>query len=139
MNAYNAGIVIVASSGNDAKRKSIDYPARYPQTISVGATNQQRRVAKFSNRGSFIDIYAPGDKIISSWLRGNYNEMSGTSMATSHVSGAIALLLAQNPTLTPGEIKSLLRRSASTIRGRRLHSKAPGEVDALRLLREAKA
>jgi hypothetical protein len=139
MNAYNAGIVIVASSGNDAKRKSIDYPARYPQTISVGATNRQRRVAKFSNRGSFIDIYAPGDKIISSWLRGNYNEMSGTSMATSHVSGAIALLLAQNPTLTPGEIKSLLRRSASTIRGRRLHSKAPGEVDALRLLREAKA
>lgn len=137
MNAYNSGVTIVASSGNDAKRKAIDFPARYPQTIAVGATNRQRRVAPFSNRGSYIDIYAPGDKIVSSWLRGKYNEMSGTSMATSHVSGAIALLLAQKPGLSPNEIKSMLRRSAATIRGRRPRSKAPGEVDALRLLREA--
>ncbi|WP_018759361.1 S8 family peptidase [Paenibacillus terrigena] len=137
VNAYNAGVVIVASSGNDSKRKSVDYPARYPQTIAVGATNRLHRVAKFSNRGPYIDIYAPGDKIISSWLRGNYNEMSGTSMATSHVSGAIALLLAQKPGLSPSEIKALLRRSATTIRGLRSPKPAPGEVDALRLLREA--
>ena len=71
-NAYNSGIIIVASSGNDGKRKSIDYPARYPQTIAVGATNRLRRVAPFSNRGLHIDIYAPGDKILSSWLRGKY-------------------------------------------------------------------
>ncbi|MBW7456799.1 S8 family peptidase, partial [Paenibacillus sepulcri] len=93
-NAYNAGVIVVASSGNDGKRKSVDYPAKYPQTISVGATNRLRRIAPFSNRGIYIDIYAPGDKIMSSWLRGKYHEMSGTSMATSHVSGAIALLLA---------------------------------------------
>lgn len=138
INAYNAGVVIVASSGNDNRRKAIDYPARYPQTISVGATNRQRRVASFSNRGSYIDIYAPGDKIVSAWLRGNYNEMSGTSMATSHVTGAIALLLADNPGLTPSDIKTLLRKSATMIRGRRKHSKAPGEIDALRLLRDAR-
>ena len=97
--ANQAGVLIVASSGNDGKRRTADYPARYPQTISVGATDRSRRIPSFSNRGQFVDIYAPGDKIVSAWLQGKYHEMSGTSMATSHVSGAIALLLAQRPDL----------------------------------------
>lgn len=136
-NAYNAGVTIVASSGNDAKRKSIDYPARYLNTISVGATDRVRRVAPFSNRGRFVDIYAPGDKIVSSWIKGKYHEMSGTSMATSHVSGAIALLLAMKPELKPAEIKSLLRRSATPMRSRSGTSRSLGEIDVLRLLKEA--
>ncbi|HEY2493645.1 MAG TPA: S8 family peptidase [Paenibacillus sp.] len=136
--AYNAGISIIASSGNDSKRRNIDYPARYSQTISVGATDHNRRIAGFSNRGQYIDIYAPGDKIISSWTRGNYHEMSGTSMATSHVSGAIALLLSQNRNLHPSELKALLRRTATPLRvrkGQRLDRDC-GEVNALRLLKE---
>ncbi|RXZ80001.1 peptidase S8 [Paenibacillaceae bacterium] len=135
-NAYNAGVVVVASSGNDGKLKSIDYPARYPQTISVGATNRLRRVAPFSNRGSYIDIYAPGDKIVSAWLNDKYHEMSGTSMATSHVSGAIALLLAEHPGLSPAEIKTALRRSMQPLRGK----KAPrltGELDVMKMLQAA--
>jgi len=135
-NAYNAGVVVVASSGNDGKRRAVDYPARYSQTISVGATTKLRRIAPFSNRGSYIDIYAPGDKIVSSWLRGKYNEMSGTSMATSHVSGAIALLLAMKPGLSPAEIKSILKRSVQPLRG----PKAPrlvGELDIMRMLQAA--
>ncbi|BFH10516.1 S8 family peptidase [Paenibacillus melissococcoides] len=138
--AYQSGVTVVASSGNDAKRKSIDYPARYPQTISVGATDRMRRIAPFSNRGQFVDIYAPGEKIVSSWIKGKYHEMSGTSMATSHISGAIALLLAMRPRLKPGEIKALLRRTANPVRGRKtrnLQAKAPGEVDVMRLLKEA--
>ncbi|CAM3114913.1 S8 family peptidase [Paenibacillus sediminis] len=138
--AYHAGIVIVASSGNDRKKYSIDYPARYPQTISVGATDKYRRIASFSNRGPFVDIYAPGDKIISCWNHSKYNEMSGTSMATSHVSGAIALLLAQRPGLTPAEIKNLLLRSASSLKSkndwRRVSEGKAGEVNALRLMRD---
>lgn len=135
-NAYNAGIIVVASSGNDGKRRAVDYPARYPQTISVGATTKLRRVAPFSNRGAFIDIYAPGDKIVSAWLRGKYHEMSGTSMATSHVSGAIALLLAHKPHLTPAEIKVIIKRSIQPLRG----AKAPklvGELDVMRMLNAA--
>ncbi|MFC0334681.1 S8 family peptidase [Paenibacillus sepulcri] len=135
-NAYNAGVIVVASSGNDGKRKSVDYPAKYPQTISVGATNRLRRIAPFSNRGIYIDIYAPGDKIMSSWLRGKYHEMSGTSMATSHVSGAIALLLAHQPGLSPSEIKAILKRSMLPLRG----TKAPrltGELDVMRMLASA--
>lgn len=138
--AYQSGVTVVASSGNDAKRKSIDYPARYSQTISVGATDRSRRIAPFSNRGQFVDIYAPGEKIVSSWIKGKYREMSGTSMATSHISGAIALLLAVRPRLKPGEIKALLRRTANPIRShktRYVQAKGPGEVDVMRLLKEA--
>ncbi|MCR8846556.1 S8 family peptidase [Paenibacillus sp. SC116] len=141
--ATNAGIAVVASSGNDAKRKTIDYPARYSQTISVGATDNSRRIAPFSNRGTYVDIYAPGEKIVSAWLHGNYHEMSGTSMATSHVSGAIALLLALKPDLKPPEIKALLRRTSNPIhplRGRASSNKEypAGEIDIARLLNECR-
>jgi len=138
--AHQAGIVIVASSGNDGKRRSIDYPARYPQTISVGATDKNRRIASFSNRGAYVDVYAPGDKIISSWVQGKHHEMSGTSMATSHVSGAIALLLAKHPGLSPSEIKALVKRATVPLRARKsttAKSKVRGgEIDALRLMQE---
>lgn len=132
-NAHNAGVIIVASSGNDGKRRSVDYPARYPQTIAVGATTRLRRVAPFSNRGAYIDVYAPGDKIVSAWLRGKYNEMSGTSMATSHVSGAIALLLAYKPGLTPAEIKSIIKRSVQPLRGSKAR-RTIGELDVMSMM-----
>lgn len=141
--AYHAGIVIVASSGNDGKRRSIDYPARYPQTISVGATDKNRRIASFSNRGAYVDVYAPGDKIVSSWVQGKHHEMSGTSMATSHVSGAIALLLAKHPGLSPSEIKTLVKRATVPLRARKTSAAKTkvrgGEIDALRLMQEGEA
>ncbi|MBP2002751.1 subtilisin family serine protease [Paenibacillus shirakamiensis] len=137
--ALQAGIVIVASAGNDTKSRSVDYPARYTQTISVGATDRNRRIASFSNRGAHVDIYAPGEKIYSAWLGGKHKEMNGTSMATSHVSGAIALLLAHRPGISPAEIKQLLRRSARPLAGAGKSlsrgGTAPAEVHALRLLR----
>ncbi len=134
--AYNAGIVVVASSGNDKRSRSADYPARYPHTISVGATGKDGRIAPFSNYGPRIDIYAPGEKIKSCWLGGGYREMNGTSMATSHVSGSIALLLALRPGLTPGEIKRRLRRTARPLSSTVPKAKASaGEVNAARLLR----
>lgn len=135
--AYQSGVIIVASSGNDGKRRSVDYPARYPQTISVGATDRNRRIPSFSNRGQYVDIYAPGDKIVSAWLHGKYHEMSGTSMATSHVSGTIALLLAQKPGIKPAAIKSLLRRTSVPVclrKGRTLSDS--GEVQTLKFMRE---
>ncbi|NOU79737.1 S8 family serine peptidase [Paenibacillus sp. LMG 31459] len=135
--AYRAGIAIIASSGNDGKRGG-DYPARYPETIAVGALDRRQRVAAFSNRGPYIDVYGPGEGIPSCWLREGYKEMSGTSMATSHVTGAAALLLALRPGLSPRELKLLLRRTASPVRlrkGQRRASLGGGAADALRLLR----
>ncbi|WP_054955402.1 S8 family peptidase [Paenibacillus dakarensis] len=135
--AYQSGVIIVASSGNDGKRRTVDYPARYQQTIAVGATDRYHRIAAFSNRGQFVDIYAPGDKIVSSWLHGKYHEMSGTSMATSHVSGTIALLLAQKPGIKPAAIKALLRRTSLPIRLRKGRTSSDcGEVYTIRFLKE---
>lgn len=136
MNANQSGVVVVASSGNDGRSSEIDYPARYGQSIAVGAINEQSRVASFTNRSTMIDIYAPGDKIVSAWLGGKYREMSGTSMATSHVSGAIALLLSFRPGLTPDQVKEIVKRSGIPLKG----SKAPrtaGELNVIRLLKTA--
>lgn len=135
--AHSAGIVVVASSGNDKRSRGADYPARYPQTISVGATGKDGKIASFSNHGPYIDIYAPGEKITSSWLGGGYREMSGTSMATSHVSGTVALLLALKPDLKPDEIKRRLRRTARPLPAASAAKakSGAGEVSAARLLR----
>lgn len=135
-NAYNSGVLIVASSGNDGQRGDIDYPARYSHTIAVGAINQQGKITSFSNRSGTIDIFAPGDKIVSAWLKGKHREMSGTSMATSHVTGAVALLLALKPGLTPDEIKRILTKSAKPIGNSKALRKA-GELNVMRMLKLA--
>ncbi|MFC4601119.1 S8 family peptidase [Cohnella hongkongensis] len=134
--AYHSGVLIVASSGNEGRIGDIDYPAGFGQTIAVGATNRAGRIAKFTNRSPLIDIYAPGDRIMSTWLRGKHREMSGTSMATSHVTGAIALLLALRPNLTAPQIKAIVKASAVPLR----NGKAPrtaGELNVTRILSSA--
>ncbi|MFD2117528.1 S8 family serine peptidase [Paenibacillus yanchengensis] len=136
--AYQSGIIIVASSGNDGKRSTIDYPARYTQTIAVGATSKLRKVAPFSNRSNSIDIFAPGDKITSLWPQNSYHEMSGTSMATSHVSGAIALLLALYPNLSPSQIKTIVKRSIQPLKNYKTQ-RAIGELDITRMLQIARS
>lgn len=135
INAYRSGVLIVASSGNDGKRGQIDYPAGYRQTVAVGAINRLGKVASFSNRCEDVDIYAPGEKILSSWPRGGRKLMSGTSMATSHVTGAVALLLGQKPDLTPEQIKVILNRSTRPLRNS--SSPGAGELDVTRMLQAA--
>ncbi|NEW07593.1 S8 family peptidase [Paenibacillus sp. SYP-B3998] len=134
MNAYYKGKIIVASSGNDGKRKTVDYPARFPQVVSVGATTRLGKIALFSNRGKQIDVYAPGERIYSSWLNGKYNELSGTSMATAHVSGVIALMLSIKPSLSPTQIKNIVRRCASSLSKRESARWRPGQINARRAL-----
>ena len=135
-NTVYSGKVVVASSGNNGKINQMDYPARFPQTICVGATTRSHKIAAFSNRGQRIDIYAPGDKIYSTWLRGKYNVMSGTSMATSHVTGVIALMLAAKPGLSPKQIKLMLQRNASALGLKsKTTSSIAGEVSASRTMK----
>lgn len=134
--AHDAGVIIVASSGNDGRSGRMDYPAKFQQTIAVGATNKNKRVAKFSNRGKRIDIYGPGEKIYSSWLNGKYNELSGTSMATSHVSGVIAMLLSLRGKLSVRAVKETLRANASPIVAvRKKSTLTTGEVHALQTVK----
>ncbi|WP_058300966.1 S8 family peptidase [Gorillibacterium timonense] len=134
--AYHSGIVVVASSGNEGQLGDIDYPARYRQAIAVGATTRGGRLASFSNRGRRIDLYAPGDKIVSTWLNGGYRELSGTSMATSHVSGVIALLLSVRPGLSPAAIKRALTRGTTAVTRGTVRLRA-GQTNAALCLKQA--
>ena len=98
--AYNAGIVLVAAAGNegdgDPSTEEISYPAAYPEVISVGATDKDDTIASFSNSGFHVEVSAPGVDVYSTYKNGGYTTLSGTSMATPHVSGFIALYIALN-------------------------------------------
>ncbi|GAB7388947.1 S8 family peptidase [Bacillaceae bacterium] len=109
--ASERGIVITASAGNDGGK--VDFPAAFPEAIAVGAVGRDNTVPAFSNRGPEIDFVAPGVDILSTWPFGNgYRRLSGTSMATAHLSGATALILSRFPGLHPAEVKRLLREGA---------------------------
>jgi subtilisin len=108
MVAHQRKIVMVAATGNQGLRNSIDFPARFPETIAVTSIGMNNRISAFGNRGKGVDIAAPGEKIPSAWLGKTTKQMSGTSMAVPHVSGTIALMLQINPYLNPEQIRYLL-------------------------------
>jgi hypothetical protein len=100
-----AGIAVVVAAGNSGPRcdSIVDPPATDPTVITVAAVTQERQVAEFSSRGPSPDgkpdIAAPGENVVSALPGGTYGAESGTSMATPHVAGVIALLWSQQPAL----------------------------------------
>ncbi|MBD3109912.1 S8 family peptidase [Bacillus sp. AGMB 02131] len=94
--AVSKGILVVCAAGNegdgDATTDEYAYPGSYNEVISVGAVDLNRNSSRFSNSNNEVDLVAPGEKILSTYLDGGYADLSGTSMATPHVSGALALI-----------------------------------------------
>lgn len=90
--ADRAGIVVVAAAGNSGG--SLMYPAAYPEVISVGMIDENGQVDQYSSRGPGLELVAPGASILSTYDGKSYRTMTGTSMASPHVTGAAALLKA---------------------------------------------
>jgi subtilisin family serine protease len=119
-NLLSEGVVVVAASGNSAQTACNTTPAGTPGTISVGAINANDSETPWSNFGDCVDIFAPGDSIISAWPKyysatNTYFVESGTSMAAPHVSGAAARYLqtATVSSTTPSDTWSWLKLNAT--------------------------
>ncbi|SDT37023.1 type VII secretion-associated serine protease mycosin [Paenibacillaceae bacterium GAS479] len=109
--AFERDVVLVAASGNDNSAQP-GYPAAYPEVFAVGSTDSRGEKSSFSNYGDYIDVAAPGDSIASTYLEGQYAALSGTSMASPHVSALAALIRSRNPALTNVEVYELMRSTA---------------------------
>ena len=105
--AYARGVLMVAASGNESADGAI-FPAGYRKVIAVAATQQHKQRFYQSNFGASIDIGAPGNVILSTHINNRYRPLSGTSMATAHVSGVAALIISKRPSLTHQEVRQIL-------------------------------
>jgi thermitase len=113
-NAAAKDILLVAAAGNDGDA-TLNYPAAYQEVMSVAATDDSDRRADFSNANGDVEIAAPGDLVTSTFLAGTYLDLSGTSMATPHVSGVAAVVFTQNPGISASSVRSRLTSTADDL------------------------
>ncbi|MEY3749142.1 MAG: hypothetical protein RLZZ449_1036 [Actinomycetota bacterium] len=112
--AISKGALVVAAAGNGGSLSTPKWPASYDATIAVTSVDPDDQSPAFAQRGDYIDIAAPGVRILST-AKGEYNLQSGTSMSAAFVSGAAALLFSARPQLTPAEVREMLILSAVDI------------------------
>jgi thermitase len=108
------GSLLVAAAGNDSD-SSVEYPAAYPEVVSVAAVDDRNRHASFSNANPDVEIAAPGVNVLSTRRGGGYVRFSGTSMATPHVAAVAALAWARHPGDTAATIRTRIDRAVTDL------------------------
>ncbi|TMP42541.1 alkaline serine protease [Pseudoalteromonas citrea] len=109
--SYNRGVLHIAAAGNGGN-SSLSYPASYDDVVSVAAVDSGERKASFSQYNSQVEIAGPGVGVNSTWNNNGYKSISGTSMATPHVSGVAALVWSHYPQCSNKQIRNILNITA---------------------------
>ncbi|MFI8931990.1 type VII secretion-associated serine protease mycosin [Streptomyces sp. NPDC053474] len=137
--ALKKGAVVVASAGNGGERGDhVSYPAAYPGVIVATAVDENGARASFSTRRWYATVSAPGDDIVIADPDRKYYEGWGTSAASAFVSGAVALIRAARPGLSPAQVKRLLQDTAQDApAGGRDDSRGFGLIDPVAALGRA--
>lgn len=115
--AYTRDVLVVAASGNDGAANGVGYPAAYTNAIAVGALESNYNQASYSNGGDQMEISAGGSNVQSTYNSNDasYDSLSGTSMATPHVAGALALAKSCDPTISAPALRQLMHNTAQDL------------------------
>jgi len=129
-NSINSGVTYAIAAGNSNANACNYSPARVAAALTAGASTQTDARASFSNYGSCLDLFAPGQSITSAWYTsdGATNTISGTSMASPHVAGVAALYLETNTSATPATVVQAIVTGATTGRLTNIGSGSPNRL-----------
>ncbi|MEO3780437.1 S8 family serine peptidase [Micromonospora sp. B11E3] len=144
------GALFVIAAGNDGSDGSVSSPASADAALAVGAVDRDDELARFSSRGPRVgddalkpDVTAPGVEIVAARAAGSdlgapvgerYMTLSGTSMATPHAAGAVALLAQQHPDWRAGALKATLMAAAKPHPGQTAYQQGAGRIDLARAI-----
>lgn len=106
--AIDSGVTFAVAAGNSNSDACIGSPNRVGDALTVASSTSSDARSSFSSWGSCIDLFAPGSSIISTWNNGGTNTISGTSMASPHVAGVVALYLQDNPIANPAAVNAAI-------------------------------
>ncbi|MFJ1600289.1 S8 family serine peptidase [Streptomyces sp. NPDC088261] len=124
----DAGVLPVLSAGNDAKDACGASPGSADRVVTVAASNMSDEQSAFSNWGTCVDLYAPGEDILSAKLGGGSVSLNGTSMAAPHATGAAALYLRAHPKADPAELAGFLNSESTKGALTKLSKNSPNAI-----------
>jgi filamentous hemagglutinin family protein len=113
--AREKGVVLIAAAGNAGPKSPPLYPGADPNVIAVTATDSRDGVFRGANQGTQLSVAAPGVDVLAPAPDEAYQMSTGTSIATAHVSGVVALMLERDPSLTPADVRKILEATATDL------------------------